>query len=423
MTVGGQAGAQIAEQSRQGLLTNGNRHPYNSRMSFSATFDPLEFETRAIHAGQDPDPATGAVITPIYQTSTYAQRSVGEHQGFDYSRTDNPTRTALQACLASLERGRYGLTFASGMGAITTLLLYFKQGDHIVVADDVYGGTYRLFQRVFTQFGLEFTFVDMTDLQATRAALRPTTRMLWVETPTNPLLKVVDVAGISALAHAQNILVGVDNTFATPYLQRPLELGADLVMHSTTKYLGGHSDVIGGAIVTSDAPLYERLKFLQNATGAVPSPFDCWLVLRGLKTLALRMERHSENALRIARWLEQQALVAKVIYPGLASHPQHDVARRQMVTPNGVSAFGGMISFIARGGKTAAEKFAASTKLFVLAESLGGVESLIEVPAGMTHMSVANSPLEVDAGLVRLSVGIEHVNDLVADLDRALEDL
>lgn len=389
----------------------------------SASHDLFQFETRAIHAGQEPDPATGAVITPIYQTSTYAQSGVGEHLGFDYSRTDNPTRTALQACLASLERGQFGLAFASGMGAITTLLLYFKQGDHIVVADDVYGGTYRLFQRVFSEFGLEFTFVDMTDLEATRAALRPNTRLLWIETPTNPLLKVVDIAAISELAHQKRILVGIDNTFATPYLQRPLELGADLVMHSTTKYLGGHSDVIGGAIVTNDDALYERLKFLQNAAGAVPSPFDCWLVLRGLKTLALRMERHSANAAKIAQWLEGQPLVKQVIYPGLASHPQHAVAARQMVTSNGVPAYGGMISFIARGGKAAAEKFAASTKLFVLAESLGGVESLIEVPAGMTHMSVANSPLEVDAGLVRLSVGVEHVNDLIGDLDGAMESL
>lgn len=404
-------------------MTNRNRHLYNSRMSLTAASETPYFETRAIHAGQEPDAATGAVITPIYQTSTYAQSAVGEHRGFDYSRTDNPTRTALQECLASLEMGRFGLTFASGMGAITTLLLYFKQGDHIVVADDVYGGTYRLFQRVFTQFGLDFTFVDMTDLEQTRAALRTNTRLLWIETPTNPLLKVVDIVAISALAHEKHILVGVDNTFATPYLQRPLELGADLVMHSTTKYLGGHSDVIGGAIVTSDAPLYDRLKFLQNAAGAVPSPFDCWLVLRGIKTLALRMERHSENAMRIAKWLEGQPLVKQVIYPGLASHPQHELAKRQMVAAGGSPMFGGMISFIALGGKAAAEKIAAATKLFVLAESLGGVESLIEVPAGMTHMSVANSPLEVDEGLVRLSVGVEHVYDLLADLDQALENL
>lgn len=391
--------------------------------SYSPRTDSLEFETRAIHVGQEPDPATGAVITPIYQTSTYAQSAVGEHLGYDYSRTDNPTRTALQECLASLEGGRFGLVFASGMAAITTLLLYLRQGDHVVVADDVYGGTYRLFQRVFTEFGLEFSFVDMTDREATRAALRPNTRLLWMETPTNPLLKVVDIAEIARLAHEQHILVGVDSTFATPYLQRPLELGADLVMHSTTKYLGGHSDVVGGAIVTSDAPLYERLKFLQNAAGAVPSPFDCWLVLRGLKTLALRMERHSESAMRLAQWLEHQPGVKRVIYPGLDSHPQHALASAQMMTPKGTPAFGGMISFIANGGKAAAEKIVAATKLFLLAESLGGVESLIEVPAAMTHMSVSNSPLEVDPGLVRLSAGIEDVNDLMADLDQALESV
>lgn len=391
--------------------------------------DPLRFETRAIHVGQAPDPATGAVITPIYQTSTYAQSAVGEHLGYDYSRTDNPTRTALQECLASLENGRFGLAFASGMAAITTVLLYLKQGDHVVVADDVYGGTYRLFQRVFTDFGLAFTFVDMTDLAATRAAIRPNTRLLWIETPTNPLLKIVDIVAVSAMAHEQQILVGVDNTFATPFLQRPLELGADLVMHSTTKYLGGHSDVVGGAIVTSDAPLYERLKFLQNAAGGVPSPFDSWLVLRGLKTLALRMERHSTNALHVAQWLERQPQVKRVIYPGLVSHPQYELACRQMMACDGsrsfaaMPLFGGMISFIARGGKAAAEKIAAATKIFVLAESLGGVESLIEVPAAMTHMSVANSPLEVDPGLVRLSAGVEHVHDLIADLDQALESV
>jgi cystathionine gamma-synthase len=385
--------------------------------------DTLQFETRAIHAGQDAEPATGAVITPIYQTSTYAQHAVGEHRGYDYARTDNPTRTALQACLASLERGRFGLAFASGMAAITTLLLYFQQGDHIVVADDVYGGTYRLFQRVFAQFGVEFSFVDLTDLDAARAAVRPNTRLVWIESPTNPLLKVVDIAAVSALAHQHKILVGVDNTFASPYLQRPLELGADLVMHSTTKYLGGHSDVVGGALVTSDETLYERLKFLQNAAGAVPAPLDCWLVLRGLKTLALRIERHSQNARQLAQWLELQPHVKRVLYPGLPSHPQYAVACKQMLTPAGVPAFGGMISFIAAGGEAAAKKIAAATKIFTLAESLGGVESLIEVPAAMTHMSVANSPLAVDPGLVRLSVGIENISDLQQDLGQALESI
>ncbi len=383
----------------------------------------FQFETLAIHAGQDPEPATGAVTIPIYQTSTFAQHAVGAHRGFDYARTDNPTRTALQECLAALERGSHALTFASGMAAITTLLLYFKQGDHIVVADDVYGGTYRLFQRVFANFGLEFSFVDLTDLDATRRALRAQTRMIWVESPTNPLLKVVDIQALSALARGRGILVGVDNTFASPYLQRPLELGADLSMHSTTKYLGGHSDVVGGALVTNHAALYERLKFLQNAAGAVPAPFDCWLVLRGLKTLALRLERHSQNALEIAQWLEMQPHIARVLYPGLPSHPQHAVARKQMRTPAGAPAYGGMISFIARGGRAMAEKIAAATKIFTLAESLGGVESLIEIPAAMTHLSVADSPLAVDPGLVRLSVGIENVADLQQDLDAALESV
>lgn len=377
----------------------------------------LEFETRAIHAGQAPESAAGAVIPPVYQTATFAQTAVGQHLGYDYARTDNPTRTALQECLASLEGGRYGLAFASGMAAITSLLLYFKQGDHILVADDVYGGTYRLFQRVFANFGLEFSFVDMTDLAATRAAFRPNTRLVWIETPTNPLLKVLDIAALSELAQRHQTLLGVDNTFASPYLQRPLELDADIVMHSTTKYLGGHSDVVGGALVTSNEELYTRLKFLQNAAGAVPGAWDAWLVLRGVKTLAVRMERHSQNALRIAQWLEQQPLIQRVIYPGLASHPHYAVACKQM------RAFGGMISIVMQGGEDAAEKMAAATKIFTLAESLGGVESLIEVPAAMTHQSVANSPLEVDAGLVRLSVGIENVNDLIADLDQALENL
>lgn len=378
--------------------------------------DGLQFETRALHAGQPPDPSTGAVIPPIYQTSTYAQRAVGEHQGYDYARTDNPTRSALQECLASLEGARFGLAFASGMAAITTLLLHFKQGDHVLVCDDVYGGTYRLFQRVLAGFGVEFTFVDLTDLSAARAAIRPNTRLLWLETPTNPLLKVLDIAALCEIAHARQILVGVDNTFATPYLQRPLALGADLVVHSTTKYLGGHSDVVGGAILTSDVPLYERLKYLQNAAGAIPGPFDAWLVLRGVKTLALRMERHSENAQQIARWLERQPQVHQVLYPGLPSHPQYAIACRQMRAP------GGMISFILNGGRPAAEHVACGTRLFTLAESLGGVESLIEVPAAMTHMSVANSPLAVDPGLVRLSVGIEHVQDLLTDLQNALSN-
>jgi cystathionine beta-lyase/cystathionine gamma-synthase len=373
------------------------------------------FETRAIHVGQAADGATGAIVTPIYQTSTYAQDAVGVHKGYDYSRTANPTRSSLEECLASLERGRFGLAFASGMGAITTLMLLFGSGDHVVVCDDVYGGTYRLFQRVLTAFGLEFTFVDMTDLDATRDALRPNTRLVWIETPTNPLLKVLDIATLVELGHGAGALVGVDNTFSSPYLQQPLELGADLVMHSTTKYLGGHSDLVGGALVTSHEQTYERLKFLQNAAGAVPGPFDAWLVLRGLKTLALRMERHSANALQIARWLETRPHVARVIYPGLASHPQHAIACKQM------RGFGGMISIILKGGEDAARRMVERTRLFALAESLGGVESLIEVPAAMTHQSVAQSPLAVDPGLVRISVGIENGDDLLADLDQALD--
>jgi len=376
---------------------------------------PDHFETRAIHVGQEPDPATGAIIVPIYQTATYAQEDVGVTKGYDYARTVNPTRTALEKCLASLEGGKYGLAFASGMGAITTLMLLLKSGDHVVVCDDVYGGTYRLFRRVLEDFGLAFTFVDMTDLAATTRALRPNTKMLWIETPTNPLLKVVDIAAIAALAKSRGALSVVDNTFASPYLQQPLALGADLVVHSTTKYLGGHSDVVGGAVVTSDDGIYDRLKFLQNAAGAVPGPFDCWLVLRGIKTLALRMEQHSENALRIARFLESHPRVARVIYPGLESHPQHTLARKQM------QAFGGMVSFIAKGGSDAARRIARATRLFTLGESLGGVESLIEVPAAMTHLSVQGSPLEVDPALIRLSVGIEHGDDLIADLAQALD--
>ncbi|HEX9075820.1 MAG TPA: cystathionine gamma-synthase [Anaerolineae bacterium] len=373
------------------------------------------FETRAIHVGQEPDPATGAVVVPIYQTSTYAQTQVGEHKGYDYSRTNNPTRAALEQCLTSLEGGKYGLAFSSGMGAITTMMLLLKSGDHVVVCDDVYGGTFRLFHQVLEGLGLEFSFVDMTDLQATARAIRSNTRLVWIETPTNPLMKVVDIAAVSGLARQANAWSGVDNTFASPFLQQPLALGVDMVMHSTTKYLGGHSDVVGGAIVTSHPELAERLRFLQNAAGAVPGAFDSWLVLRGLKTLALRMERHSANAMVIARFLEGHPAVRRVMYPGLESHPQHAIARKQM------RLFGGMLSFIPRGGEAAARRIAASTRLFTLGESLGGVESLVEVPAAMTHQSVAGSPLEVDPALVRLSVGIENVEDLQADLAQALK--
>ncbi|MBI5029305.1 MAG: cystathionine gamma-synthase [Chloroflexi bacterium] len=373
------------------------------------------FETRAIHVDQEPDAATGAIIPPIYQTATYAQEDVGITKGYDYSRTANPTRTALEQCLASLESGDHGLAFASGMGAITTVMFLFKSGDHVVVCDDAYGGTYRLFRRILESYGLEFTFVDMTDLAATERAIRPNTKMLWIETPTNPLLKVVNIAALAVLGKEQSALIVVDNTFASPYLQQPLALGADIVVHSTTKYLGGHSDVVGGAIITSNDKVFERLKFLQNAAGAVPGPFDCWLVLRGAKTLALRMDRHSENAIRVAHFLESHPRVTRVIYPGLESHPQHELARKQM------RAFGGMVSFIPKGGAEQARKIARATRLFTLGESLGGVESLIEVPSAMTHLSVQGSPLEVDPALIRLSVGIEHHEDLLADLAQALD--
>ncbi len=374
------------------------------------------FATRAIHAGQEPDPETGSVIVPIYQTSTYAQSEVGVHKGYEYSRTDNPTRTALHACLAALEGGTYALAFASGLGATTTLMLMLKAGDHVIVGDDVYGGTYRLFQRVMTEFGLVFDFVDMAIPDEVRAALRPETRLVWLETPTNPLVKLADIRAISALARQHGALTVVDNTFASPYGQQPLALGADIVLHSTTKYIGGHSDVVGGAIITSHEQAYERLKFLQNAAGAVPGAFDSWLVLRGVKTLAVRMREHERNAFEVARFLEQHPAVERVIYPGLPSHPQYELARQQM------QCFGGMISLILCGGEAAGREMVRRTKLFTLAESLGGVESLIEMPAAMTHASVTGSKLEVPAGLVRLSVGIEEVADLLADLKQALAD-
>lgn len=375
----------------------------------------MNFETLAIHAGQPPDPAYGAVMTPIYQTSTYAQRKIGE-AAYDYARTANPTRTALQDCIAALEGGRHGLAFASGMAAIDCVLRLLKPGDHVLASNDVYGGTYRIFKRVYEDYGVQASFVEMGDLDAVRAAIRPNTRMIWIETPTNPLLKVADIAAIARLRDdaGQPIRIVVDNTFASPYLQQPLRLGADIVVHSATKYLGGHSDVVNGLIALNDDETFARLKFLQNAVGAVPGPLDCFLVLRGIKTLPLRMDRHCANALRIAAWLEAHPRVAQVMYPGLPSHPQHAIARRQM------RGFGGMISFVVKGGAEEARRVAESTRLFALAESLGGVESLIEVPAAMTHMSVANSPLEVDPALIRLSVGVEHVDDLIADLAQAL---
>ncbi len=375
------------------------------------------FDTLAVHAGIRPDPATGAVMTPIYQTSTYAQEDVARHKGFEYSRTDNPTRSALQASIAALEGGRHGLAFASGMAAIDAVLRLIPPGAHVLCGDDVYGGTYRLFDKIVAATGVAFSFVDTTDLEAVGAALTPETRLIWVETPTNPLLRLSDLAGLARLAREQGAWQGVDNTCASPALQRPLALGADLVVHSTTKYLAGHSDVVGGALVCDDPDLYARLKFLQNAVGAVPGPMDCFLTLRGIKTLGLRMERHVANAGRVARFLADHPAVADVIYPGLESHPQHELARRQMAGP------GGMISFVLHGGEAAARALARQTRLFTLAESLGGVESLLELPAPMTHASVADSPLAVDPGLVRLSVGIEDPRDLIADLGQALAAL
>lgn len=374
------------------------------------------FSTRAIHVGQAPEPGTGSVIVPIYQTSTFAQEEVGVHKGYEYSRTDNPTRTALQECLAALEGAKYALTFGSGLGATTTLMLMLKSGDHVICGDDVYGGTYRLFQRVMTDHGLVFDFVDTSRPDEVAAAIRPETRMIWLETPTNPLLKLADIKAISDLARERGVLTVVDNTFASPYGQQPLALGADIAMHSTTKYIGGHSDVVGGALMLSDDQLYERLKFLQNAAGAVAGPFDSWLTLRGVKTLAIRMREHERNALVVARFLEEHPAVERVIYPGLPSHPQYDLARQQM------RCFGGMISLTLCGGEAAAREMAKRTRLFTLAESLGGVESLLELPAAMTHASVVGSKLEVPAGLVRLSVGIEDADDLVEDLRQALVD-
>jgi cystathionine gamma-synthase len=372
------------------------------------------FATRAIHAGQEPDPGTGAVTVPIYQTSTFAQDAVGVHKGYEYARSGNPTRTALETALAALDGGQHGLAFASGLAAETTVALLLSAGDHVICGDVVYGGTYRLFDKIFRRLGMCFDYVDTSDAERVAAAMRPQTKLIWLETPTNPLLKLADIAAIADLARSRGIITVVDNTFATPYFQRPLELGADISLYSTTKYLGGHSDVVGGAAVLNDSELYERLKFLQNAAGGVPGPFDSWLVLRGLKTLAVRMRAHEANALAVARFLAEQPSVDRVIYPGLATHPQHKLAQRQM------SGFGGMISIVLKGGEAAGRAMVQRTKLFTLAESLGGVESLIELPAAMTHASVAGSPLEVPAGLVRLSVGIEDEADLIADLAAAL---
>jgi cystathionine gamma-synthase len=374
----------------------------------------VDFETRAIHDGQEPDPATGAVTVPIYQTSTYVQEAVGEHKGYDYSRVANPTRTALQLCLASLESAEHGLAFSSGLGATTTIMHLVSPGDRIVAVNDVYGGVYRMFSQVYEPKGYEFTWLPAGEIGDNLADhLDERTRIVWLETPTNPLLNVIDIRAAAEAAHAAGAMVVVDNTFATPYLQRPLELGADIVLHSTTKYLGGHSDVIGGFAATNDPTIAERLQFLQKSLGAVPGPFDCWLVLRGIKTLAVRMRQHCENAQEVAIWLSRNPLVEQVLYPGLPTHPGHTIAAKQM------KHFGGMISFLVETEEEAVA-LVARTKIFQLAESLGGVESLIEHPARMTHASTADAPFAAPKNLIRLSVGLESAEDLVADLEAAL---
>ena len=374
-------------------------------------------ETLAIHAGQPADPQTGAVMTPIYQTATYRQDAVGRHKGFDYSRTVNPTRSALESCLAELEAGAAAFAFASGMSAIDTVLRLLSPGDHVLAVNDLYGGTYRLFEHVYAQYGLSYTYAPGDDASSFLANLKPNTRLVWLESPTNPMLSLCDIEAISHSARAAGArpMVCVDSTFATPYLQRPLALGADLVVHSTTKYLGGHSDVVGGAAIVKDPATAERVGFLQNAVGAVPSPLDCFLVLRGIKTLPIRMDRHATNAAEIAAFLEAHPAVERVIYPGLPSHPQMELAQRQMRNA------GGMLSFMPKGGPEQAKRVVEATRLFALAESLGGVESLIEMPAAMTHASPAGSPLKVDPALIRVSVGLEGVDDLLADLDQALK--
>jgi cystathionine gamma-lyase len=380
------------------------------------------FSTRAIHAGQEPDPSTGAIMTPIYQTSTYVQQSPGVHKGFDYSRSINPTRLAYERCVADLESGARGFAFASGLAGMATVLELLEAGSHIISSDDLYGGTFRLFERVRkNSANLSFTFVDLTDLSRLKTALRPNTRMVWVETPSNPLLKLIDLEGVATFARENNLLAVSDNTFASPWIQRPLELGFDIVVHSATKYLNGHSDIVGGVVVAGDRPdlkaTADRLGFLQNAVGAIAGPFDSFLAMRGLKTLALRMERHCENALDLAGWLEQRPKVRRVLYPGLRSHPQHELAKRQM------RAFGGMITLYLASDLAGARRFLERTKVFSLAESLGGVESLIEHPALMTHGSIPpeqRAALGIDDTLIRLSVGVEDLEDLRNDLEEAL---
>ena len=376
--------------------------------------DAWGFETRAVHVGQEPDETTGAITVPIHLATTFVQSAPGQHRGYEYSRTSNPTRAALERSVAGLEEARHGFAFASGMAAEDALVGLLRPGDHVVLGDDAYGGTFRLIARVYGERGIEWSAVDLTDPEALAGALRPETRQVWMETPTNPMLTVVDIAAVADAAHSVGARLVVDNTFATPYLQNPLGLGADIVVHSSTKYLGGHSDVVGGFIAVDDDGLAEQLAFVQNAAGAVPSPFDCYLLLRGIKTLGVRMDRHCDNAVEVASYLNDHPAVARVLYPGLVDHPGHQIATRQM------SGFGGMVSCILTGGERAAVAAVSSTRVFQLAESLGAVESLIEQPSTMTHLSVADSPLAVDPGLIRLSVGIESIDDLLTDLDQAL---
>jgi cystathionine gamma-synthase/cystathionine gamma-lyase len=377
----------------------------------------MRFETRAIHEGQLPDPATGSVIVPVYQTSTFHQDGLGVHKGYEYSRTGNPTRTALEKAVASLEEGRFGLAYASGVAASAAVLTLFKRGDHVVVGDDLYGGSYRLFEKVFRKFGLDVTYADMDEIASFKKAIKKNTRLVWVETPTNPLLKLIDLKALSAITKKAGVLLAVDNTFASPYLQKPLLLGADIIVHSTTKYIAGHSDLIGGAVVVNDEELYHDLKYYQNATGATPGPWDCWLTIRGLRTLSIRMREHNENAMYLAKFLEAHPRVKQVYYPGLASHPQHELAKKQM------SGFGGMISIELKGGTAAVEPFVKALKIFRLGESLGGVESLMTYPAKMSHGSVPREERlarGITDDFLRISVGIEHKEDLKEDLDNAL---
>ncbi len=377
----------------------------------------MKFSTKAIHAGQEPDPTTGAIMTPIYQTSTYAQTGMGEHKGFEYARTANPTRSALEACIAALENGTHGLAFASGMAAESAVLSLLSAGDHMISCDDLYGGSYRIFERIMRRYNVETSYVTAGNVAEYEKAIRPNTKLIWLETPTNPLLRLVDIRSVAEIAHRHNLLLVVDNTFSSPYFQQPLELGADIVLHSTTKYINGHSDVIGGAVVTSNEEVYEALKFHQNAAGAVPGPFDVWLTMRGIKTLAVRMRQHEENAHSVARFLSEHKRVEKVYYPGLSSHPDHELAKQQM------SGFGGMVSFQFKGTLADVEQVVRRFKVFTFAESLGGVESLVCHPATMTHGSIPKEIREARGlgdTLLRLSIGIEDIEDILFDLEQAL---